>query len=197
MDCLFCKIIAGEIPSAKVYEDEFVYAFKDISPIAPFHVLIVPKTHISKALDINANELVLVYRARGMSQAEAEHRAAERMGTFDCDCNPSFSLQPDDESEAPAHETIGTAFGAASSSFCFFASGAIIPVLPYIFGLSGFTAIIVSAVLVGLALLATGAVVGLLSGAPPLARGLRQLLIGYSAAAATYLLGLLFGTVTG
>ncbi|GAA1047981.1 VIT1/CCC1 transporter family protein [Arthrobacter russicus] len=151
----------------------------------------------AKALDINANELVLVYRARGMSQAEAEHRAAERMGTFDCDCNPSFSLQPDDESEAPAHETIGTAFGAASSSFCFFASGAIIPVLPYIFGLSGFTAIIVSAVLVGLALLATGAVVGLLSGAPPLARGLRQLLIGYSAAVATYLLGLLFGTVTG
>ena len=63
--------------------------------------------------------------------------------------------------------------------------------------MSGFTAIIVSAVLVGLALLATGAVVGLLSGAPPLARGLRQLLIGYSAAAATYLLGLLFGTVTG
>lgn len=151
----------------------------------------------AKALDLDANELVLVYRARGMSQIEAEHRAAERMGTFDCDCNPSFSLRADDESDEPAHETIGTAFGAALSSFCFFASGAIIPVLPYIFGLGGFTAIIVSAVLVGLALLATGAVVGLLSGAPPLARGLRQLLIGYSAAVATYLLGLLFGTVTG
>ena len=43
MDCLFCKIISGDIPSAKVYEDELVYAFKDINPMAPVHVLIVPK----------------------------------------------------------------------------------------------------------------------------------------------------------
>lgn len=47
MDCLFCKIIAGEIPSAKVYENDFVYAFRDIQPQAPVHVLIVPKEHIS------------------------------------------------------------------------------------------------------------------------------------------------------
>lgn len=53
-DCLFCKIIAGEIPSAKVYEDEFVYAFKDIEPIAPTHYLFVPKTHICCARKINA-----------------------------------------------------------------------------------------------------------------------------------------------
>ena len=46
MDCLFCKIIAGEIPSTKVYEDEYVYAFNDINPMAPVHVLVVPKTHI-------------------------------------------------------------------------------------------------------------------------------------------------------
>lgn len=46
MDCLFCKIIAGEIPSARVYEDEAVYAFRDISPQAPVHILIVPKHHI-------------------------------------------------------------------------------------------------------------------------------------------------------
>ena len=46
MDCLFCKIIAGEIPSAKVFENEHVYAFKDINPNAKVHVLIVPKTHI-------------------------------------------------------------------------------------------------------------------------------------------------------
>ena len=44
-DCLFCKIIAGEIPSAKVYEDDYVYAFKDVNPIAPTHYLFVPKTH--------------------------------------------------------------------------------------------------------------------------------------------------------
>lgn len=54
MNCLFCKIIAGEIPGTKVYEDEFVYAFKDISPIAPVHYLFVPKQHISGASAVNA-----------------------------------------------------------------------------------------------------------------------------------------------
>lgn len=51
--CLFCKIISGEIPSSKVYEDEFVYAFRDIAPKAPVHVLCVPKQHICCADDIN------------------------------------------------------------------------------------------------------------------------------------------------
>ena len=64
---------------------------------------------------------------------------------------------------------------AATSSFLFFASGAIIPVLPWVFGLSGLAAVIVALVLVGVALLATGAMVGLLSGGPPLRRALRQL----------------------
>ena len=86
---------------------------------------------------------------------------------------------------------------AAVSSFMFFASGALIPVLPYLFGLTGITAVVVSAVLVGLALLTTGMIVGLLSGGPPLRRALRQLMIGYGAAAVTYLLGLLFGTAVG
>ncbi|MBQ9624514.1 MAG: histidine triad nucleotide-binding protein [Clostridia bacterium] len=45
-DCLFCKIINGEIPSEKVYEDEYVYAFKDIDPKAPVHFLVIPKKHI-------------------------------------------------------------------------------------------------------------------------------------------------------
>lgn len=49
MDCLFCKIIAGEIPSTKVYEDEAVYAFRDIDPQAPVHVLVVPKEHLPSA----------------------------------------------------------------------------------------------------------------------------------------------------
>ena len=47
MDCLFCKIISGEIPSTKVYEDENIYAFKDINPEAPCHVLVIPKKHIA------------------------------------------------------------------------------------------------------------------------------------------------------
>lgn len=46
MDCLFCKIIDGEIPSTKVYEDDICYAFRDINPVAPTHILVVPKKHI-------------------------------------------------------------------------------------------------------------------------------------------------------
>lgn len=60
MDCLFCKIIAGEIPSAKVYEDDTVFAFKDIEPQAPVHVLIVPKEHIASADEINESNSAVV-----------------------------------------------------------------------------------------------------------------------------------------
>ncbi|GAA0747340.1 histidine triad nucleotide-binding protein [Clostridium oceanicum] len=52
-DCIFCKIIEGDIPSEKVYEDELVYAFNDIEPAAPHHVLIIPKKHISSLNDLN------------------------------------------------------------------------------------------------------------------------------------------------
>lgn len=145
------------------------------------------------SLDLENNELVLVYLARGMSREVAEHRAAERMGKFSCDCDPSLSLRPDDFQQPEEHETLGTAWGAAFSSFCFFASGAIIPILPFLFGMTGIGALVLACVLVGLALMGTGAVVGLLSGASPLWRGLRQLAIGMSAAATTYLLGLAFG----
>lgn len=55
MDCLFCKIINGEIPSNKVYEDEKVYAFEDVNPVAPTHILIVPKDHID-SLDTVGDE---------------------------------------------------------------------------------------------------------------------------------------------
>jgi vacuolar iron transporter family protein len=144
-------------------------------------------------LDLNGNELVLVYRARGMSQEAAEHRAAERMGYLDCDCDPSLSLQTPDVYENEYQE-IGTGWNAAVSSFLFFATGALVPILPYIFGLEGPAALAVSLVLVGVALLFTGGVVGLLSGSSPAKRGLRQLAIGIGAAVATYLLGLLFGT---
>ena len=91
------------------------------------------------------------------------------------------------------HEIVGSDWTAAISSFLLFASGAIVPVLPWILGLQGFTAIIVALVLVGVALLTTGAMVGILSGGPPLRRALRQLAIGFGAAAITYALGLIFG----
>ena len=60
MDCLFCKILAGEIPSTKVYEDDCVYAFKDIAPQAPFHSVVIPKKHIQSAADINSENSVYV-----------------------------------------------------------------------------------------------------------------------------------------
>ena len=59
-DCIFCRIIAGDIPSAKVYEDELVYAFRDINPMAPVHVLIVPKVHIPSADGINESNSAVV-----------------------------------------------------------------------------------------------------------------------------------------
>lgn len=59
-DCLFCKILAGEVPSAKVYEDERVYAFRDINPEAPVHVLIIPKKHIDSALMLDESDGDLV-----------------------------------------------------------------------------------------------------------------------------------------
>ena len=60
MDCLFCKIANGEIPSTKVYEDELVYCFKDIAPITPIHYLIIPKEHISGASEITAENSAVV-----------------------------------------------------------------------------------------------------------------------------------------
>ena len=53
MDCLFCRILKGEIPSQKVYEDEWVYCFEDINPGAPVHVLLIPKEHIASANELN------------------------------------------------------------------------------------------------------------------------------------------------
>lgn len=59
-DCLFCKIIAGEIPSKKIYEDELCYAFYDIAPQSDVHFLVIPKTHISCAKEITAENSALV-----------------------------------------------------------------------------------------------------------------------------------------
>ena len=55
MSCLFCKIVAGEIPSTKVYEDETILAFRDIAPQAPTHILVIPKTHIASVAEVNGD----------------------------------------------------------------------------------------------------------------------------------------------
>ncbi|WP_148408455.1 VIT1/CCC1 transporter family protein [Micrococcus luteus] len=152
-------------------------------------------------LDLDHNELTLVYLARGMTPEDAEHRALERLGYLSCDCNPKFSARPDGSQGPVDHSDsfaeIGSAWSASLSSFAFFASGALIPILPYILGMSGLWALGLAAAMVGAALLFTGGVVGLLSGSSPLKRGVRQLLIGFGAAAVTYLLGLAFGANVG
>lgn len=61
-NCLFCKIIKGEIPSNKVYEDDEILAFKDINPVAPVHILVIPKKHISCAKDIEPEDEALIGR---------------------------------------------------------------------------------------------------------------------------------------
>ena len=58
--CLFCKIVAGEIPSTKVYEDETVLAFRDIAPQAPTHILVIPKSHIASVAEITAETADIV-----------------------------------------------------------------------------------------------------------------------------------------
>lgn len=79
MDCLFCKIIAGEIPSTKVYEDEFVYSFKDIAPIAPVHDLIIPKQHICCANEIDESNSSVVAK---VFEAAAKIAKAEGIESY-------------------------------------------------------------------------------------------------------------------
>ena len=59
-DCLFCKIIKGDIPSDKVYEDDEILAFRDINPVAPVHVLIIPKKHISSLVDLKPEDEAII-----------------------------------------------------------------------------------------------------------------------------------------
>ena len=60
MNCLFCKIIAGDIPSTKVYEDDQILAFRDIAPQAPTHILVIPKAHIASVAEITAENAAVV-----------------------------------------------------------------------------------------------------------------------------------------
>ncbi len=137
-------------------------------------------------LDVNANELALVYRARGLTEQEAASKAAAVLRGHESDV----------DNESTQFEEVGSARGAALSSFLFFSAGAIVPVIPYLAGATGLLAVILASLAVGVVLLATGAVVGLVSGASPLRRALRQLAIGYAAAAVTYALGSLVSVWT-
>jgi histidine triad (HIT) family protein len=62
MDCIFCRIVAGEVPSQVLYQDEEIFAFRDINPMAPTHVLIIPKKHIDSLADVADEETPLIGR---------------------------------------------------------------------------------------------------------------------------------------
>jgi histidine triad (HIT) family protein len=76
-DCLFCRIISGEIPSKKVYEDEHTYAFEDINPQAPTHILVVPKKHIRGLKEARAEDSELIGRCQLVAASIARQRNIE------------------------------------------------------------------------------------------------------------------------
>jgi histidine triad (HIT) family protein len=76
-DCLFCRAIAGEVPSKKVYEDEHTYAFEDIRPQAPTHVLIVPKKHIRGLKEAQAEDSEIIGRCHLVAAQIARERGIE------------------------------------------------------------------------------------------------------------------------
>lgn len=155
-------------------------------------------------LDLKHNELSLVYRVRGLDDAAADAKAdatiqqlreREQALARGDELVPASRALPIPPGLEDGYDAVGSAWTAAGMSFLCFAVGALIPVLPYLFGATGWFAAGVSASLVGIALLATGAITGVLSGANAGLRALRQLAIGYGAALVTYLLGLAFGQV--
>ena len=76
-ECLFCRIAAGEIPSKKVYADERVYAFEDIAPKAPTHILVVPRRHIGRLADVSPGEADLVGELATRAASIAKERGLE------------------------------------------------------------------------------------------------------------------------
>jgi histidine triad (HIT) family protein len=87
MSCLFCKIVAGEIPAARVYEDDQVIAFNDINPQAPMHVLVVPKLHIATVNDVSATDDQLMGAMVRAAAAIAKQRGFDGPGyrtVFNC-----------------------------------------------------------------------------------------------------------------
>jgi histidine triad (HIT) family protein len=77
-DCIFCKIVRGEIPAQRVYEDDLVLAFRDVRPAAPVHVLIIPKTHVASLAECSAQHEALLGRMLGVAP-----RLARELGATD------------------------------------------------------------------------------------------------------------------
>ncbi len=154
-----------------------------------------------KKLDVDENELALLFRARGETEEEAHAHARaifDSVGPADTDTGTiAFELiaAPTENTQDQIAENIGNPFQVAAASFVFFALGALIPLIPYIFGMADLPAVLVALGVVGLALMLTGGLVGVMSGKTPWFAAIRQVAIGFVAAGITYVLGNLFGTV--
>ena len=79
-DCLFCKIIKGEIPSTKVYEDEDILAFEDINPAAPIHTLVIPKKHITSLANLEKEDEKSIGKIYGVINKIAEEKGVKEKG---------------------------------------------------------------------------------------------------------------------
>ncbi|HPL63918.1 MAG TPA: HIT domain-containing protein [Syntrophales bacterium] len=79
-DCIFCKIVRGELPSARVFEDESVFAFDDIHPVAPAHVIIVPKKHFATLMDIGKSDAGISEKIVNAVQQVAKIKAIDKRG---------------------------------------------------------------------------------------------------------------------
>lgn len=79
-DCIFCKIIKGEIPSNKVYEDEEILAFKDINPAAPIHILVIPKKHIASLIEIEEEDEKIIGKIYKVINQIAEKQGIDKKG---------------------------------------------------------------------------------------------------------------------
>ena len=80
MECIFCRIVAGELPSDTLYQDDEVMAFRDINPLAPTHVLIIPKRHIAFLSDLNDEEVSIVGRMAGVANKLARQEGIAEKG---------------------------------------------------------------------------------------------------------------------
>ena len=117
-DCLFCRIIRGEVPSRKVYEDEHTYAFEDLNPQGPTHVLVVPKKHIAGLKEAGTDDAELVGRCHLAAAHIARERVDRRWLPHGAECGPArgtIGFSSARASDRRAHTAV--AAGLESSQF--------------------------------------------------------------------------------
>jgi VIT1/CCC1 family predicted Fe2+/Mn2+ transporter len=148
----------------------------------------IEREEIAASPEEEAEELALIYQARGLEENAARQLAQQIMSSADS----ALEALSRDELGINPEELGGSAWEAAITSFLLFAIGAIIPLIPFFF-LSGGTAIVVSAIFGAIGLFAIGAVITLFTGRSVLYSGTRQMLFGLAAAAVTFLIGRLIG----